>query len=248
MRAKNTDVDKKPLRIVVNAAAGRMGARVAALAAADPRFTLAACVFHEKYSESHGAATAGPDSLRDSLALADCLIDFSTPAAAVKAAAACAAAKKAFVTGTTGLSAAQRGKIADAARKTPVFASPNFSPGVNILFYLAAEAARRLPAWEAAIAEIHHSAKKDAPSGTALRLADTVKRSRGGGKVPIVSQRVGDVIGEHTLTLAGPFERLELAHHAHSRDVFARGALDAALWLRGKGPGLYDMLDLTGIK
>lgn len=241
-------MDKKPLRIVVNAAAGRMGARVAALSAVDARFSLAACVFHERYSESHGAATARPDSLKDSLVLADVLIDFSTPAATVKAAQACAASKKALVTGTTGLSAAQWAKVADAARKTPIFASPNFSPGVNLLFYLAAEAASYLPGWEAAVLETHHSGKKDSPSGTAVRLADTVRRARGGGKVSISSQRIGDVVGEHTLVLAAPFERLELAHRAHSRDVFARGALDAALWMRGKGPGLYDMLDLTGIK
>ena len=102
--------------------------------------------------------------------------------------------------------------------------------------------------YEVSISETHHSRKKDAPSGTALRLARIVMEARRGSEPAIVSQRIGDVVGDHTVTLAGPCERLELTHRAQSRDVFARGALRAALWVSGKRPGLYDMPDLFAAK
>jgi 4-hydroxy-tetrahydrodipicolinate reductase len=118
---------------------------------------------------------------------------------------------------------------------------------VALLTRLAAEAARGLPGYDAGIVETHHKAKKDAPSGTALRLAQAVRDGAGAGAaVATASLRLGDVVGEHALTFAGPFERLTLSHSAESRDVFARGALDAALWLRRRKTGLYDMLDLLG--
>lgn len=227
-----------PLKIAVCGASGRTGSRVAALAAADPRFHLLARVDRARAEE-----------FADEVEACDAVIDFTVPDACVRFAALCARAGVPFVTGTTGLSDVQRAQLGAAARKAPVFAAPNFSRGVTLLLHLAAEAARRLPAYDAAIVETHHKAKKDAPSGTALRLAQAVSDARrDDAEVPAFSVRAGDVIGDHTLTLAGPFERLELTHRAHARDAFAAGALEAALWCRAKKPGLYDMLDLMGLK
>ena len=115
--------------------------------------------------------------------------------------------------------------------------------------HLAAEAARRLADYDVALVEKHHKAKKDTPSGTALRLAQAVMESRG-SKEPVstVALRMGDVVGDHDLLFVGPFERLTIAHQAQSRDVFAQGALEAAIWVAKKKPGLYDMLDLLSLR
>ncbi len=222
----------KPLSIIVAGASGRMGARVEALARADARFEVAA-----RITIDH------PLMARD-LESAGAIVDFSAPSASIAFAAAAARARKPIVIGTTGWTAAQTKKLAAFSRKTPIFLSPNFSRGVSVLFELAALASRLLPGCSAAIVETHHDRKKDAPSGTALKLAAATGRA----KVPTLSQRLGDVVGDHTLTLAGPCERLELTHRADSRDVFARGALDAALWLRARRPGLYGMKDLLGLR
>jgi 4-hydroxy-tetrahydrodipicolinate reductase len=205
-----------------------MGRRVAALASGDARFSLAGALLRSSSPQEIGALAAA----------ADVLVDFSAPEAAIRYAAAAAKARKAFVSGTTGLSAVQTEQLRAASRQVPVLLSPNFSPGVFALIRLAAQARKLLPGFDIGISETHHAAKKDAPSGTALRLSEAV------GGAPIVSQRLGDAAGEHTLTLAGPCERLELTHHAHSRDVFARGALEAALWCAGRKPGLYGMEDI----
>jgi 4-hydroxy-tetrahydrodipicolinate reductase len=227
-----------PLKIAVCGATGRTGSRVAALASTDPRFHLVARVDRARSAEFEDEAGA--------VAAA---VDFSVPEAAVHYAAACARAKVAFVTGTTGLNDVQRAQLAAAAKKIPVFAAPNFSRGVTLMAWLAAEAARGLPDYDAAIVETHHKGKKDAPSGTALRLAQAVRDGRDAdGKVETVSLRISDVVGDHELIFAGPFERLTLSHRAESRDVFARGALDAALWLVKRKPGLYGMRDLLGLK
>jgi 4-hydroxy-tetrahydrodipicolinate reductase len=112
---------------------------------------------------------------------------------------------------------------------------------VHALGILLRAACALLGDFEVGLSETHHSRKKDAPSGTALRLARIIMDSRRGSAPAVVSQRLGDVVGDHTVTFAGPFERLELTHRAHSRDVFAEGALRAALWVAGRKPGLYDM-------
>ena len=227
-----------PLKIAVCGATGRTGSRVAALASTDERFHLVARVDRARSAEFEDEAGA--------VAAA---IDFSVPEAAVHYAAVCARAKVAFVTGTTGLNDVQRAQLAASAKKIPVFAAPNFSRGVTLMAWLAAETARRLPDYDAAIVETHHKGKKDAPSGTALRLAQAVRDGRGSDEpVPAASLRLGDVVGDHALTFAGPFERLTLSHQAESRDLFARGALDAALWLIKKKPGLYGMHDLLGLR
>ena len=227
-----------PLKIAVCGATGRTGSRVAALASTDPRFHLVARVDRARAAE-----------FADEAGAVSAVIDFSVAEAAVHYAAACARAKVAFVTGTTGLNDVQRAQIAAAGKKIPVFSSPNFSRGVTLMAWLAAEAAKRLPGYDAAIVETHHKGKKDAPSGTAIRLAKAVRDGRGTDEtVDTVSLRIADVVGDHELTFAGHFERLKLSHHAESRDVFALGALEAALWLTKKKPGLYDMADLLGLR
>lgn len=228
----------EPLKIAVCGATGRTGSRVAALAATDQRFQLVTRVDRaraEEFEDEAGSVRAA--------------IDFTTPESCVRFAAACARAKTAFVTGTTGLTVVQRAQLAAAAKKVPVFAAPNFSRGVTLMLHLASEAARRLPGYDAALVETHHKGKKDAPSGTALRLAQAVREGRNSDdEIPTSSLRLADVAGEHELTFAGFDERLTLAHRAESRDVFARGALEAALWVSKKKPGLYDMLDLLGLR
>jgi 4-hydroxy-tetrahydrodipicolinate reductase len=227
-----------PLKIAVCGATGRTGSRVAALAATDPRFHLVARVDRARAAEFEDEAGA-----------VSAAIDFSVPEATVHYAAACARAKVAFVTGTTGLNDVQRAQVAAAAKKIPVFTSPNFSRGVTLMAWLAAEAAKRLPGYDAAVVETHHKGKKDAPSGTALRLAQAVRDGRGASeRVETLSLRLSDVVGDHELIFAGPFERLTLSHRAESRDVFAAGALDAAIWVAKKKPGLYDMADLLGLR
>ncbi|MDE2490661.1 MAG: 4-hydroxy-tetrahydrodipicolinate reductase [Elusimicrobia bacterium] len=227
-----------PLKIAVCGATGRTGSRAAALAATDPRFHLAARIDRARWAE-----------FEEALETCGAVVDFSIPEAAVRYAAACARAKIAFVTGTTGFSVVQRAQLAAAAKKIPVFAAPNFSRGVALLNHLAAEAARRLDGFDAAIVETHHKAKADAPSGTALALSQAVREGRSGeAPVPTFSLRVGGVVGDHALTFAGPFERLELIHRAGSRDAFAQGALEAALWCVRRRPGLYDMADLLRLR
>jgi 4-hydroxy-tetrahydrodipicolinate reductase len=227
-----------PLKIAVCGATGRTGSRVAALAATDPRFHLAARVDRARAAEFEDEAGA-----------VDAVVDFTAPEAAVRYAAACARTKTAFITGTTGFTVVQRAQLAAAAKKIPVFAAPNFSRGVTLMMHLASEAARRLSGFDAAVVETHHKGKKDAPSGTALRLAEAVREGRQtDAPVPTSSLRLGDVVGDHVLTFAGPFEILELSHRAESRDAFALGALEAALWAASRKPGLYDMLDLMRLR
>jgi len=226
-----------PLKIAVCGATGRTGSRVAALACEDPRFHLVARVDRARAAE-----------FADQVGACGAVVDFSVPEASVRFAAACARAEVPFVTGTTGWSEVQRAQLSAAARKIPVFAAANFSRGVALLAHLAAEAARRAPGYDAAIVETHHAGKRDAPSGTALRLARAVQDGRGtDAAVPSASVRVGSVVGDHTVIIAGPDERLELSHRAESRDLFARGALEAALWAAKKKPGLYGMNDLLGL-
>lgn len=227
-----------PLKLAVCGASGRTGSRVAALAATDPRFHLLARVDRARAS-----------AFEDEVGACGAVIDFTVPEATVRFAAACGRTKVPFIVGTTGLTDVQRAQVAAAARKTAVFMAPNFSRGVTLLLHLASEAARRLPDYDAAIVEAHHKGKKDSPSGTALRLAKSVAEGRASdAPVQTLSIRAGGTVGDHELSLTGPFERLTLGHTAQSRDAFALGALEAALWTAKKKPGLYDMLDLMGLR
>ena len=201
------------------------------------------------------------------IAAADAVLEFTTPAATVEHAALAARHRKVHVIGTTGLDASQTAAVERAARDAAIVLAPNMSLGVNLLLRLVREAARALdPDWDIEIVEMHHRHKLDAPSGTALALGraaasgrgqelDAVaRRSRDGrtgprplGEIGFATLRGGDVVGEHRVILAAEGERVELAHIATGRDIFARGAVKAALWAQGKPPGLYSMSDVLGL-
>jgi 4-hydroxy-tetrahydrodipicolinate reductase len=196
------------------------------------------------------------------------VVDFSLPEATEDYVQACVRDRAPLVLGTTGLTADTRGKLRRASEEIPIVAAANFSVGVTLLSRLAAIAARALGTdWETEIFELHHRHKRDAPSGTALRLAKSVAEATGRTleeaavtmrgidtgprskeEIGIVALRGGDSIGEHTLMFLGPAERIELTHRAFDRAIFARGALRAARWVVDKQPGLYDMADVLGLE
>lgn len=187
-------------------------------------------------------------------------IDFTLPAAVPANAAACRAAGVGLVCGVTGLDARGEAALREAAETVPVLWAPNMSAGVAVLERIAALAAAALADFDAGVFEVHHTAKRDAPSGTALALGRAVVAGRGqsaaaaepdeGLRAPgltYAAQRLGDVVGEHTVTLAGPGERIELTHRATDRAIFARGALRAAGWLAGREPGIYTLGEVLGL-
>ena len=202
------------------------------------------------------------------VAAGDVVIDFSAASLTSELLAACGAARKPVVIGTTGHGAEDRANIAAAAREIPVVFAANFSVGVNTLFWLTRQAARILgPGFDLEVIEVHHRLKKDAPSGTARRLAEILAEVRGltydgdarhgregivgertGTEIGVHAVRGGDVVGEHTVLFADAGERVELVHRASSRDTFAIGALRAASWIRSRPPGLYDMEDVLGLR
>lgn len=262
-----------PTRVCVAGALGRMGTRIRDLLGEEPRLRLAAALEapgSARLGEALAPGVALSDDPASALAASDVAIDFTVPSATlallphvIKSAVPC-------VIGTTGLDAAARAAIAHAAERVPIVFTPNFSVAVNVLARLVRETAARLGAgFDAEIVELHHGAKRDAPSGTALRLALAVAEGRGvtgeaaralfvtersgetGPRVPgtigLQALRGGDAPGEHTVLFLGGGERLELAHRASTRDHFVRGAIRAAAWVVGRGPGLYDMEDVLGL-
>ena len=202
------------------------------------------------------------------LEAADVALDFSSAAATRANLAACRAARKPLLTGTTGFAAELEGAFAAAARDIPLLIAANTSLGVTVLLELVRIAARTLPpSFDIDILDVHHRSKPDAPSGTALALGAAAREARQGsaaagasgapaatdkahreGGVGFASVRAGDLVGEHTVLFAGPGEQLSLTHRATDRGVFARGALAAALWLQSRPPGRYTMRDLLGQK
>ncbi|MCY3020490.1 MAG: 4-hydroxy-tetrahydrodipicolinate reductase [Planctomycetota bacterium] len=269
-----------PINVCITGAAGRMGQRLIALCAEDPELRLACAV------ESPGHAAVGKDAgqiagLGRELNVPvteripaggglGVIVDFTLHAAAAQHAETAAALGVPIVIGTTGLTDDEKRRVAEAARRVPVLHAPNFSVGVNVLFKTAEMVARTLgEAYNVEIVEAHHNQKVDAPSGTALGLAEAIARGlnrnlkdvavygRHGlvGKRPpkeigIHALRMGDVVGEHTAYFAIGGERVELTHKASSRDTFARGALRAAKWLvrSNKGPGMYTMAQVLGLE
>ena len=251
-----------PHRVLVVGALGRMGERVRAAVAAHPELRLGAALEspgHPGQGETlEKGVKVGADAAA-ALANSDVVIDFSVPAATLAHMRAAADKGVAYVTGTTGFDAAGRAEIAELAKHTPVIHAANFSLCVNVLVWLAREAARKLgPDFDAELFEIHHSAKRDAPSGTALRLAEAVAEGRGvkldehlvleragdtgarpAGAIGVQTLRGGDNPGEHTVMFVGQGERIELVHRSATRDHFAHGAARAAGWLVGRGAGLY---------
>ena len=258
-------------RVCVLGPSGRMGRAVldAALGRDDVRITAAV---DRPEAGGLGATVAegvhASADLEAGLAACDVYIDFTSPASTRAAALAAAVHRRAAVIGTTGLGPEEHAALAELARVAPIVVAANFSLGVNLVLGLVRQAARALgPEWDAEVVETHHRAKRDAPSGTALMIAqaiaaghgsdyDRVKRhARDGdvgprprGEIGVASVRGGDVVGEHTAYFFGAAERLEISHRATSRAIFATGALRAAAWVTGQPPGRYDMLDVLGLQ
>ena len=263
-------------KIAILGAAGRMGGALIRCCSRIPGIELAAAVdqpAHPMIGQDVGLLSgAGTVNVRLAGALeaalaADVWIDFTFHAVVPHNAAAAARLGKALVVGTTGLDQAEAQTVRDAARAVPVVWTPNMSLGVNLLFALAEKAAATLGVdYDAEIVETHHKYKKDAPSGTALQLAERVARGRAQkfdevacygrrgmagerprGQIGIHAVRAGDVVGDHALSFSIEGERIELSHRATSRDAFAMGALRAASWVTAQKPGLYDMKDVLGL-
>ncbi len=236
------------IKVAVCGYAGKMGARIAGLA---PKETGIRVILglEAKGNPSVGSKFAyGEVSDRlDDVKAADVLMDFTVPEATMEHLAAAVKYKKAMVIGTTGLTEEQVKKIREAAKKIPIVFSPNMSMGVNLLFRLVKEAAGKLSKdYGVTIVEAHHIHKKDAPSGTAKKLAQIVKEASNREVSDIKSIREGEIVGDHKVTFESPYDTIELSHSAKTRDILAKGALAAAKFIAGKKPGLYDMQDVLG--
>jgi 4-hydroxy-tetrahydrodipicolinate reductase len=268
------------VRLAIAGAGGRMGQALIEAALADPELALAGALdvaaspllgrdAGERIGRATGVVVAS--DIASGVANADVLIDFTRPQGTLAHVAGCEAAGVAMVIGTTGLDAAQRQRLATAARRIPIVFAPNMSVGVNVLAELVRLAAQRLgPDYDIEVVEMHHRHKVDAPSGTALLLGEAAARGREvsldthavharhgvtgprkPGTIGFAALRGGDVVGEHTVIFAGPGERVELTHKAASRQNFATGALRAARFVaeqrRQRSTGLFDMADVLGL-
>lgn len=258
------------VRVGVVGALGRMGACVRAALGGEAGLRFSAALEAPGHAglgtKLEGGVVAGDDPVAF-LAASDVVIDFSVPQASLPLLRAAARSGVACVVGTTGFSEAERAEIERLCDRLPLVRAPNFSVAVNVLVHLVGEAARLLgPGFDAEIVELHHAAKRDAPSGTALRLAEAVAAGQGEalagravlaregetgprpeGAIGIQALRGGDNPGEHLVMFLGTGERLELAHRASTREHFAVGAVRAARWLAGRPPGLYDMREVLGL-
>lgn len=266
------------IKVAVTGAAGRMGQRIICLAHETEGMGVAAAIerrLHRTVGEDAGIVAgcgrldvAIGDSVERAMQASDVLIDFTFPEVTLENAAICARYGKRMVIGSTGFSPEQRGILARHAQAIPIVSAPNMSVGVNACFKVLQDIAKTLgEGFDVEIVEMHHNKKKDAPSGTAVRMGEVVadalgreyqavanyhregftgERSR--EEIGMQTVRGGDIVGEHTVYFIGMGERIELTHRAMSRDMFARGAVRAALWLSGQPPGLYDMQDVLGLR
>jgi 4-hydroxy-tetrahydrodipicolinate reductase len=257
------------MKIAIAGAAGRMGQMLIREIARTEGASLAGAVEHSG-SNALGSETGGVKIVADpaaALATAGVLIDFTVPAATVAHARVCAEKGVSMVIGTTGLDPEQTKAIHEAAKKVPILWAANMSLGVNILLALVEKTASMLdPSYDIEVLEMHHRHKIDAPSGTALALGkaaaagrkvkieDVWRKSRDGhtgarpaGEIGFATLRGGEEVGVHTVMFAAAGERLELSHRSFSRETYASGAVRAALWLKGKKPGLYGMKDVLGL-
>jgi 4-hydroxy-tetrahydrodipicolinate reductase len=262
--------DNDAKKVLVVGALGKMGVQVRALVDEHPRLVVAAALEragHPQIGTEIQPGVSLGDDMKSALAGCDVVIDFSIPASTLENLRASADAGVAYVTGTTGFSAEERAEIAALANNIPVIHAPNFSLAVNVLGWLTRQASRRLGAgFDAELVEIHHSAKRDAPSGTALFLAEAVAAGRRqkiedhlvlerageigerpADAIGIQTLRGGDNAGEHTVMFVGKGERVELVHRSSTREHFASGAVKAGAWLVGRRPGLYPIEQVFGL-
>jgi 4-hydroxy-tetrahydrodipicolinate reductase len=267
-----------PRRVLVTGVTGRMGAAVLRAVRSDVRFLLVGGTVRagrglagQDAGTVAGLGALGVPVFEDAgeasaEARPEVVIDFSSPDFTAEWADLCAKSGAALVVGTTGLSAAVRETLDRAARSAPVVLSPNMSVGINVLLDVASHLVRVLgDGWDVEVLELHHRQKRDAPSGTALRLAETLARAAGrdaasfrlaragevgprtSGEIGVQTLRGGDVVGEHTVFFLSDGERIEFIHRATSREQFARGAVRAAAWATAQEPGLYSMRDVLGL-
>jgi len=263
------------LKVAVHGAAGRMGRAIIQLVSEDRELSLGAAIDAPRASglgkdagELAGIGGLGVPLSADLGAIGGCdvVIDFSLPSALDGLLSACERQGVPLVLATTGQSEAQSARVDALAKRVPLVAAPNYSTGVAVLYHLAKQASTLLADFDLEIVEMHHKHKVDAPSGTALGLAEAAASgreqrardvavfgrsgqvgARTREEIGIMTLRGGDVVGDHTLVLAGAGERLELTHRAHHRGLFAEGALRAARWVVGKPPGRYGMADVLGL-
>src|SRR4051812_16103152 len=266
------------MRLIVAGAGGRMGRTLVKAISETPGLMLAGATEGDGSAllgQDSGVLAGLPPNrvlvtsdVRPLTMAADAVLDFTVPAATVKLSALAAETHLAHIIGTTGMSAADDAIVAEAAKKTAIVKSGNMSLGVNLLAVMTRKVAQALgEEFDIEIVEMHHNKKIDAPSGTALLLGEAAaegrridlkassERGRDGdtgarkvGAIGFASLRGGNVAGEHSVIFAGADERIELTHKATDRMIFARGALKAAQWTRGRKPGLYSMLDVLGLK
>ena len=224
-----------PIKLIICGSKGRMGQTLVACAKADPELELV------------GEIDQGDDLARI-IGQCDVVVDFSVHEATAMIAKLCADRKKALVIGTTGHTEHEKHIVRGLVEMIPVVWSANFSTGVNVLFWATGKVAEIVgDKWDVEIVETHHTAKKDAPSGTAKRLQEILKKARG-KDAPAHALRIGDVVGDHMVAFGAAGERIELTHRAGSRETFACGALCAAKWAVSQEPGLYDMQDVLGLR
>jgi len=261
-------------QLVVTGAGGRMGRRIIALACQDELFDVVGAVDWAENPDigKDAGGLAGVGELGVALsgsypAGCDVVIDFSNPAAFDATVEYCVSNKKPLLMATTGLSGAQVAKLNEAAKTVPIIFASNTSLGMNLLFAIVGKVAKALgEGFDIEIIEQHHRFKKDSPSGSALTLAESICREterefpgcldhgregkdclREKGRVGMHSVRAGDIVGEHEIIYGALGETVKISHSAHSRDIFARGALKGAGWLVGKEAGMYTMADCLGI-
>ncbi|SFK23190.1 4-hydroxy-tetrahydrodipicolinate reductase [Methylocapsa palsarum] len=265
------------MRLVVAGAAGRMGRALIQLIHETPGAVLCGALEREgsialgqDAGLLAGCGQSGVEIVSDPLGVlvdADGVLDFTAPDATVELAALAAQARIVHVIGSTGLTSDHLAKIAAAARHAVIVRSGNMSLGVNLIAALVEKVARVLGSeYDIEIVEMHHRMKVDAPSGTALLLGAAAAKGRGielddhsvrardghtgaraFGDIGFATLRGGTVVGDHKVIFAGPGERVELVHKAEDRSIFARGAVEAALWGRARKPGLYSMIDVLGL-
>ena len=266
------------VRAAVAGIAGRMGSRVALIIGETEGIELAGGFEYPRHplvgkdlAEAIGGSPTGRmigGRIEDVLDSADVVIDFTNAASSLEHLRSASAQGRPMVIGSTGFTREQSDEAATLATTIPCVISPNMSVGVNVMFKMAAEAARLLgDSYDVEIVEAHHRFKKDAPSGTAVKLAQVVAHAldrdlgqvgvyarhgmtgeRTGSEIGIQTIRGGDIVGDHTIIFASLGERIEIVHRSHSRDNFARGAIRAAMWVLDKACGIYDMSDVLGIR
>jgi 4-hydroxy-tetrahydrodipicolinate reductase len=237
------------IKLAVSGSAGRMGSRIINLALSDKEFEVVAALEAKGHSAVGNMVgnikiTDNPEQIK----LADCLIEFTNPDVTMEHLAICSKYNKAMVIGTTALNEQQKKDIKKASENIAIVLSPNMSIGVNLLFRLVKESAKNLSEdYSVRIMEAHHIHKRDAPSGTAKKIAQIVKDVTGREVIDISSIRENDIVGDHEVVFDSQLDTIKLSHSAKTRDIFAKGALEAARFLINKKSGFFNMQDILKV-